>query len=402
MAVPPSTDTLHELQDEIRRLFATIINVPNHNNNQTATTIAMHPSTAFAITLAAENILTQFLTNNNKFEKGRILILQDQMCSAVYPWQAICERSQGRLQLDVVSSPGNEISNDGINGMNGMNWTTAVLERLTEQRNLPPVVAACLPPLHWSDGSLLDLKCIGSVCKERQIRLIVDSTQATGIYPDCSVADIQPAMMACSVHKWLRGPNGIALVYIDPNLHDQWTPLDQHGRGRAYAEGGTQWEANPHKRAPDDSQPQYYPEVYYKDARKFDCGGKPNAILLPMLVAALQEVARIDTARAQRNLQILFTPLYEWAKCNGFEVALGDPHAHHLIGIRPRCLNEKQRWLSPTQMLEVADRLKHRHGIILAVRCHAFRISPYLDTRKDDVRRLLHALRSELPAIPKQ
>lgn len=137
----------------------------------------------------------------------------------MYPWQEICDRSEGRLSFSVIPYPNRDLEE---------NWTDLAMEKLNTD---PTIVCACLPPLHWSDGSLLDLNVVGKVCREKSIPLIVDATQALGIYP-CSVKHIQPTMMCASVHKWLRSPSGQSLVYLDPSVVDTWLPLDQHGRSR--------------------------------------------------------------------------------------------------------------------------------------------------------------------------
>ena len=48
--------------------------------------------------------------------------------------------------------------------------------------------------------------------------------------------------------------------------------------------------------------PRGYSEKFYSDARKFDSGGQANPILIPMLCAAMEEVALIDTQEAQETL----------------------------------------------------------------------------------------------------
>jgi len=231
---------------------------------------------------------------------GRILLLQDQFDSAVYPWQQVCDESKGRLALEIVAHPDDaecrgtgstgSIRNTKSHGSTG--WTEAVLDRLHGDDDRT-IVAACLPPLHWSDGTLLDLEAIGAVCRDRNIPLIVDATQAVGIMP-CNVRKIRPTMLACSTHKWLRGPSGCCLAYISPEVQDDWIPLDFHGRGRDFEAGADSWDVSKNEMGP-----RGYPERYYGDARKFDSGGKANPLLLPMLRTAMEEVSRIDVAKAQ-------------------------------------------------------------------------------------------------------
>jgi selenocysteine lyase/cysteine desulfurase len=334
-------------QRRVRQLFASIIQADE-------TDISIMPSTAFAITLAAKNI------HKHAKQSGKILILQDQFCSAVYPWQDICDSSKGHLTLEIVPYP-----------EKGQTWTDGVLERLDDN-----VVATCLPPLHWADGALLDLSKISRVCRNLGIWLIVDATQAVGAMP-CTIPNVRPHMMACSVHKWLRSASGASLCYVSPEVRDIWEPLDQHGHSRDLA-GGANWDA-----AKNEMDANGYPEIFFDDARKFDSGGKPNPILMPMLRASLEQVAKLDFVQVQEQLHRLMAPLIEWALSNGYTMTSGDC-AYHLFGIRPSHLTTQQ-------MIDLCSSLQQK-GIYVAVRCGAFRVSPYIDNVESDIQRLISAL----------
>jgi selenocysteine lyase/cysteine desulfurase len=348
-----------ESQRRVRQLFAKIIEADESN-------IAIHPSTAFAVTMAAENILREH-SQSTTTRKYKILLLQDEFYSAVYPWQNIVHRSNGQLQLEIVPYP----DQDNYNTLNDENWTwtDGILKRLEDS-----ILAVCLPPLHWSDGSLIDLQRISVTCKELNVYFIVDSTQATGIYP-CSVRELLPDMLCCSVHKWLRGPSGASLVYIDPKLHDSWEPLDQHARGR-------QVDADEEAKK-NQMQPDGYPAAFLSDARKFDAGGKADPIHLPILAAALEEVATINVTQAQETLATILQPLIDWCATHGYTRPAS--HANHLVGIRPSHLTIEE-------MVSVATNLAQEQEIYIAVRCGSFRISPYLDTTAAEIQKLVQAL----------
>lgn len=342
----------------IRKDFTSIIG----GNSDDERCIAIMPSTAYAITFAAKNLAaTQLLTKG-----GKILVLQDQFCSAIYPWQEIIANSNGNLSFEIVPYP-NETET----------WTDLIISRLT----LPTssiVVTACLPPLHWSDGGLVDLVAIGNMCRTQGIPLIVDATQAAGAIP-LNVTLIRPAILACSVHKWLRAPSGVCLVYIDPTLHDSWCPLDQNDRGRDI--GGPHWDA-----ARESMGPNGYPTKFMSDARKFNSGGKPNPILLPMLQASLKEVACINKFELQSKLKDLAIPLLQWIQSSNTFV-LPRNHSYHIIGLRPRNSS-----VPIEDLIDLCDRLQKEYGIYTAVRAGALRISPYLDNTIDDMNALVHAL----------
>lgn len=47
---------------------------------------------------------------------------------------------------------------------------------------------------------------------------------------DLDVSALQPAAVACSVHKWLLGPYGVSLLYLSPQLRSRAVPLEYHER----------------------------------------------------------------------------------------------------------------------------------------------------------------------------
>ncbi|KAG7364419.1 aminotransferase [Nitzschia inconspicua] len=358
---PPFVQPSAEISGKIRQSFAQLIQAQPKE-------IAIVPSTAFAITMAAKNIL-RLCEKGKGHERNKILLLQDQMCSAVYPWQGICDESEQSdypLSLDIVPYP-----------KDGSGWTDAVLSHLSAHAN--EILVACLPPLHWSDGAIVDLSQIDPVCRAKRILLVIDATQAVGIMP-LNVQQLQPAMLACSIHKWLRGPSGASLVYIDKSLFETWSPLDQHGRSRDMKVGPS-WESYPNEMTT-----KGYPDKFVPDARKFDGGGKPNPIILPMLQKSLEQVLeRVNLHTCQSQLRTIVNPLLTWITANPdkFEMPKS-PHVYHLIGIRPT-----DGWLSVTQMLKIAKTLQTDHQIFLAVRCGAFRISPYMNTTEHDMNEFL-------------
>ena len=349
---PWTTDPSSDDQQRVRELFGSLIDANSSD-------IAIMPSTAFAITLAARNVQRTII---EKGSSGKILLLQDQYASAVYPWQEICDESGGRVSLEIVPHPDPK-EEDG--------WTKAILERIDSS-----VLAACLPPLHWSNGALIDLEAIGAACRLHGVAFIVDATQAVGIMP-VSVEKIQPLFLASSVHKWLRAPMGASLVYVAKDVQSSWIPLDFHGRSRDVP-GGAIAEASKNQMGPNG-----YPEKFFDDARKFDSGGRTNPVIIPMLRAALEEVVLVDRIQAQESLKLLMTPLILWAEANSYTVS-SEPRAYHIVGIEPpNCTAD--------ELVDMAGKLKEMN-VMVATRCGGFRVSPYLKTRSDEIQKLIVAL----------
>jgi selenocysteine lyase/cysteine desulfurase len=331
------------LKDDVRHHFASLIGASPDD-------IAIMASTAFAITLAATNIARL------KKSGGTIVVLQDEMCSQIYPWQqAIHENST--LKFDIVP-----FSDD---------FSQGILDRLNES-----VVAVSIPNVHWSSGSLINLSTISTRCRELNIDLILDGTQSIGILPT-NVASLEPALMTCSIQKWLRAPPGMALVYVNPKLQNLWDPLDQHGRNRDFEMQN--WNAYPNQMTS-----QGYPEKFFSNARKFDSGGTFSNVMLYMTLKSLKEVISLDLSEAQITLQQIMLPLLKWATEN--KIWYPSNHAYHLVGLKPNNL-------SVEAMLEVSECLASQ-GIYISVRNGFFRISPYINNTKEDIVRLINAFES--------
>ena len=151
---PPNDNSIDA--EKVRECFAKLIHCDDPLD------IAMVNDTAFAISLAAFNI-QRTMKSKHRTNGGRIILLQDQFPSAVYPWQQVCDESENNsIKLDIVPYPTNEKET----------WTSMILQRLNED-----VVVACLPPLHWTDGTVIDLEAISAKCQQHDIPLIVDATQ---------------------------------------------------------------------------------------------------------------------------------------------------------------------------------------------------------------------------------
>ena len=454
---PWEMSAVQEEQD-VRSLFAQLIGAASSE-------IAIMPSTAFAITLAAHNIARlhqikrtlqrhdhQQKKHSNSSDKeeqmevldvgaAKVLVLQDQYPSAIYPWQEICDRRKGHDKNNNKNLPlsgptdhhhhshqkNHSLTQPVVNwsihvvpypedeyGTPSRTWTESILEHMSLASN-HDLAVVCIPPLHWADGRIIDLRRVSGACQARNICLLVDATQAVGICaPPINVEDIQPTLLACSTHKWLRGPSGTSLVYVHPKVHDTWLPLDQHERGRwVMTDGGADYYINAATRGHFmDPNTGYYPKAFATDARRFDAGGKANPMLLPMLRAALNEVVQLNVHNAQERLKRIMQPLLQWCHDHHFVVP-SQPHVYHLIGIQPPPMKIRSTTttttddtsqlpvlqphvhanrLSPKQLVQVVRHLQEEHGIVLQARCGGLRISPYLDTSPQDVQTVIDAL----------
>jgi len=74
--------------------------------------------------------------------------------------------------------------------------------------------------VQWSDGFRLDLQRLGDACHRRQVLFFVDAIQQLGALP-IDVESCRIDFLAADAHKWLLGPEGIAVFYSADDSRDR-------------------------------------------------------------------------------------------------------------------------------------------------------------------------------------
>lgn len=332
---------------QLRSLTASLLNC-------SADDIAIAPSTAFAITMIAENV-----RRSGRLSPGKKVLLMDkEMGSAVYAWQKVCAETGCSLQ--VLSRP----------DYAQMTWTQWIINSIQDD-----IAVMQLPHAHWCDGAYLDLQQISQYLaarfpsEESRPLLIVDATQSLGAIP-LSTTDIDADVVVASVHKWLLSPYGMSLVYVHPRHHHSWLPLDQHERARL---GSNQpaWDEEIFMSSTG------FPEEFYQGARRLDMGGRPNAIVVPMVVQALQLVHAMNPANVHRYTSYL-TDMIENNLLPAIDYVTIVPksaRAGHIAGIRltQRALDAGITLQRVVEALEVLQ-------IHVSIRGNVMRVSSYVYT----------------------
>lgn len=67
-------------------------------------------------------------------------------------------------------------------------------------------------------GTIVDIKSVGEIAKEKNILYLVDASQTAGVY-DINVKDVNVDMIAAPGHKCLLGPQGTGILYIKEDLN---------------------------------------------------------------------------------------------------------------------------------------------------------------------------------------
>merc|ERR1712166_65450 len=321
-----------------------------------AADIALTPSTSYAISLAAKNLAGVFTA-----DRTDIIVVEDQMHSSVLPFQQLCKESTGRIVV-VRRAPSGSVRRP---------LTDSVLASIG-----PSTAVVCLPPCHWCDGELIDLHLVGERCREHAAALVVDATQYVGAGGALDVAQIKPDFLACSVHKWLLCPYGASLLYVAKQWQAHGVPLESHDRNRAGAAGGD----IDLPMGPADTA---YPMPFEAGAVRYDAGGRPNYILMPMMQRALELVNQLSVDRITSTLRPMTDRIAEGARAMGFEIP--PKFAANIVGIRPTAEMPSAH--------QIAGLLASRERpIMVTARFGAIRVSPYLYNTNEEIEEFLAAL----------
>ncbi len=316
-----------ENSEKARSLFARIIDAA-------ADDIAIIPSVSYGIGVAAKNINVQ--------PGQKIVLLHEQFPSNVYPWRELARTCNA--EIETVQRPAND------------DWTTALLEKIDGQ-----TAAVAAPNCHWTDGSLVDLAAIRRRCDAVGAALVVDATQSLGAMP-FSIKKVRPDFLIAAGYKWLLGPYSLGYLYVAPKHHGG-QPLEYNWLNRENSE--------------DFAGLVNYRDEFQHGARRFDMGERSNFTLMPMAVAALQQINEWQVEQIYETLSGLTGQIAERAKKLGLSVAPAKFHAGHLIGIRfPGGV--------PAALIEQLKAEK----IFVSVRGNSIRIAPHLYNSETDVEKL--------------
>jgi selenocysteine lyase/cysteine desulfurase len=318
-----------------RRLFARMIDARPDD-------IAIIPAVSYGIAVAASNL---------ELRQGDvILILEDQFPSNVYPWREVAKETGAMVKT--IDRPEDE------------DWTRALLENIDDN-----TAVVAVPNCHWTNGGLIDLVKIGERCREIESALVIDATQSAGALP-FSVTQVQPDFLVVASYKWLLGPYSLGFLYVHPRYQDG-KPLE-HG-----------WIAR--KNSEDFAGLVNYQDEFQPGARRFDVGERSNFALMPMVVAALQQILDWQVNEIAATLSAMTHRIAERAVGLGLRVAPAHLRGPHLMGLRfPEGV--------PADLVERLSQNK----IYVSVRGDSIRISPHLYNTPDDISRLLEILESGL------
>lgn len=300
--------------------------------------VAIVPAVSYGIATAAKNL---------PIERGeKIVVLEEQFPSNVYEWQHAAEVAGGSLVT--VARPHHH------------DWTSAVLGRIDDATAIVAV-----PNCHWTDGTVVDLVRVGEAARAVGAALVVDATQSLGVRP-LDVRTVQPDWLAVTGYKWMLGPFSLGYCWVAPHLRGG-EPLERNWITRAGAEDFTGLVR--------------YTDGFAPGARRYDMGERANFHVLPMGIAALDQLLAWGTGEIETYIGALTDTIADGATSLGWDVAPREHRSRHMLGLRlPGGIPEKL----PDLLAEAR--------VYVSVRGDSIRVSPHVYNDPDDAARLLEVI----------
>lgn len=316
--------------ETLRSLFAGLIGADPDG-------VALINATSYGLAAVAANIAVA--------AGDRIVLLAEDYPSTVYTWRAFARRTSAEIVT--------------VERSNGRSLTEVLLSVIDER-----VRVISVPHVHWTDGAKVELTAIGARAREVGAYLVVDATQSLGVMP-FSVADVKPDYLVCTGYKWLLGPFSVAYFYVAPE-HRDGLPIEQNWILRAGAE--------------DFSRLVDYQDSYAPGARRFDMGQRTNFTLVPMAIAALDQLRRWGAKAIAEALSYATGEIECRARDMDLRPVPAEDRGPHMLGIR-----------LPPGSQAVADLLAERR-VYVSLRGDSMRVAPHLHTTLTDIDRLFGAL----------
>ncbi len=339
--VIPSSDFFDPVI-ELKKLFAKLIGTDEYNR------IATIPAVSYGMATVANNITLK--------STDEVLIIDEQFPSNYYIWKKLTDTYNARLR--VIPQPETTINC-------GQQWNKDILNAINENTAL-----VAMGNVHWSNGTLFNLKAIRQKTKEVNSLLIVDGSQSIGAVP-FSIEEIQPDALICAGYKWLFGPYGCAYAYFG-SYFDNGNPLEENWANRLHSEnlaGLTEY------------QSEYKPQ-----ASRYTVGESGSFIYVKMQIAALKQVIEWTPKAIQEYCKNVSKNTVEELRKLGCSIENDVDRTHHMFGVQ----------LPENADLNLLKEKFKEENIFVSFRGSYVRISCHLYNTKKDFEILVRYIQSIL------
>ncbi|HTH65386.1 MAG TPA: aminotransferase class V-fold PLP-dependent enzyme [Gemmatimonadales bacterium] len=303
--------------------------------------IAIVPAVSYGMAVACANL---------PLARGQtVLLLDEEFPSVILPWRERAREAGARAVL--LPRPADD------------DWTSVILEAIDERTAI-----AALPALHWTDGALIDLPRVAARLHDVGAALAVDATQSLGAMP-FPMSEVRPDFLVAASYKWLLGPYSLGFLYVAPQRQNG-RPIEHNWITRVGSQDFT-------------ALTNYAGELGFQPgARRFDVGETPNFALMPMAIAALDQILEWGVPHIAETIASLTGSLVARAAEHGLEAVPAVRRAPHYVGLR------FPAGVPP----ELAQRLAAERVFVSVRGRGALRVTPHVYNTEAEIDRLVAAI----------
>ena len=326
-----------EIETKLRTQIKELLNAPSADD------IALLKNTSEALSVVACGIDWRngdnIVSTDQEFPSNRIV------------WEAQAGHGVDFRQIDIM--PPAE-SND-------LEYPESALINACDEHTRVMAVSS----VQYGTGLKLDLAILGQFCRDNNIYFCVDAIQSIGAHR-FDIQAIKADFVMADAHKWMCGPEGIALFYCRSEIRDQLR-LNQFG-----------WHM-----VEDTSDYTLKEWTPAKNARRFECGS-PNMLGIHALSASLSLFDEIGMEHVEiivlKNTSYLIDKLNELDEIN----ILSPTEEHRRAGIVTFKIESKDNTEIYTNLM--------KNKVICANRLGGIRFSPHFYTNLNIIDRSLEIL----------
>ncbi len=321
--------------EELKSAISKLLNIPNPQR------IALIPSASYGLATAANNIPLS--------EGENIVIVADQFPSNYYTWKRVAAEKGAFIK--VVAAP-------PIAQRRGALWNARILKAIDERTKV-----VTMANIHWSDGTLYDLKTIGKKARNVGAYFILDTSQTGGALP-FDVQELKPDALVNVGYKWLLGSNCNSFAYFGEKF-DNGLPLEDNWINR--------------KDSDDFASLVNYRDEYREAANRYSMGQTSNFITTPMLTKSIQQVIEWGPENIQAYCAALVKEPIERLRALGCFIEEDAYRTSHLFGV----------YLNGVVDIRVLKKALLEANVYVSYRGDAVRISPNVYNDANDMNALV-------------
>ncbi|MEW8486125.1 MAG: aminotransferase class V-fold PLP-dependent enzyme [Candidatus Thiodiazotropha sp.] len=265
--------------------------------------------------------------------------------------------------------PSNRIVWESLEG-EGVEVRLLDLERSAEPEQ--ELIALCdqntrlmsVSSVQYGAGYRLHLPLLGDYCRGHDTLFVIDAIQSLGAIP-FDLAECHADVVVADGHKWMLGPEGVALFYCRPALRER---LKLHQFGWHMVEHMGDFERTAWEPA--------------RSARRFECGS-PNMLGIHALHASLTLIHELGLERIAAEVQTNAEIVIDGADAAGFRLLTPREATKHAGIVTFQVPDRDNRALYQGLM---------KNGVICAYRAGGIRFSPHFYNTGEEIERAFKRL----------